>query len=229
VRIDSHVLFSAAHPPEHLAAILARNRFGGAILFAEAPIDLPHILGFVPPLEHLDAWRDHPTLCGVSISLERDTDLSPFLDPRLPVGVRMCPRDFPRLVATAIRYPTIRFAIDHLGRPPFAAGITPEWRRGMESAAGQPNVYCKISGLLAGITVNRRAALLRPFVEHALSVFGPARLMFASEWPAGLPGTTWKETLAAFTQAVGVQPVEARDQILGLTAQRFFNFGSAAG
>jgi len=58
---------------------------------------------------------------------------------------------------------------------------------------------------------------MRPFVQHALAVFGPERLMFGSEWPLRLPDVTWKESLAAFTQSIGARSLEVREQLLMLS------------
>jgi len=33
---------------------------------------------------------------------------------------------------------------------------------------------------------------------------------------------TWKATLAAFTQSIGAQPIEVREELLGGTAERFY-------
>jgi L-fuconolactonase len=46
--------------------------------------------------------------------------------------------------------------------------------------------------------------------------------MYGSDWPSYLPVGTWKEALAAFTQAIGAQPIEVRDELLGGTAIRFY-------
>jgi L-fuconolactonase len=46
--------------------------------------------------------------------------------------------------------------------------------------------------------------------------------MYGSDWPSYLPVGTWKEALAAFTQAIGAQTMEVREQLLGGTAMRFY-------
>jgi predicted TIM-barrel fold metal-dependent hydrolase len=46
--------------------------------------------------------------------------------------------------------------------------------------------------------------------------------MFGSEWPVRLPDVTWKESLAAFTQSIGAQTMEAREQLLGGAAAEFY-------
>jgi L-fuconolactonase len=227
LRIDSHVLYSQPHPPEHLQAILARNRFDGAILVGQVPhlpADYPHIAGLVVPIGCLAEYLEHPKLRGVCCSLTDGipVGLDELARRGLPLDLEMEPCHLPLVQRIAEQAPTLRIAIDHLARPPFGSGPTTEWLRGIEAAARLPNVFCKVSGLLTGQRTPWTAAPLRPFVQHVLSVFGPSRLMFGSEWPACLPAATWKETLAAFTQSIGARSIEVREQLLGGTAAGFY-------
>lgn len=227
MRIDSHVLWSQTHPPEHLQAILARNRFDGGILVgqpADAPADLAHIAGLVVPIGRLADYLAHPKLRGVCCSLADGipTGLDEVARRGLPLDVELHPERLPLIQRLAGQAPTLKIAIDHLARPRFDSGPAEEWIRGMESAARLPNVFCKISGLLTDQRTPWAAAPLLPFVRHVLAAFGPGRVMFGSEWPACLPAATWKETLAAFTQSIGAQSIEVREQLLGRTAGGFY-------
>ena len=227
MRIDSHVLYSQAHPPEHLQAILARNRFDGAILVGQLPdrsADWPHIAGLVVPIGRLAEYLNHPKLRGVccSVSDGMPAGLDELARRGIPLDLELEVAQLPLVQRIAEQWPTLRIAIDHLARPAFDAGPTAEWVRDMEAAARLPNIFCKVSGLLSEQRRTWTAALPRPFVEHVLSVFGPNRLMFGSEWPACLPAATWKETLAAFTQSIGARSIEVREQLLGGTAARFY-------
>jgi L-fuconolactonase len=67
-----------------------------------------------------------------------------------------------------------------------------------------------------------RFAEPRSYVRHALALFGPRRLMFGSDWPNALPEHSWKENLARFTQSIGAQSIEVREELLGGTAARFY-------
>ena len=92
-----------------------------------------------------------------------------------------------------------------------------------DEIARRENVFCKISGMVteadyAAWTPNQ----LRPYFDVVLEAFGPLRLMFGSDWPVCLPAGSWKEVLAAFTQAIGAQPIEAREKLLGETAAKFY-------
>ena len=70
-----------------------------------------------------------------------------------------------------------------------------------------------------------KAERLRPYVAHVMSLFGPERLMFGSDWPVCLNAGSWKEVLAMFTQAVGPLPLEIREKLLGGTAMAFYGLG----
>jgi L-fuconolactonase len=227
LRIDSHVLYSPLHPPEHLGAILARNRFDGAILvgqFPDLPADQPHIAGLVVPIGRVAEYLNHPKLRGVCCWLSGGIPegLDELARRGIPLDLEFQPGQLPLVERIAEQAPTLRIAIDHMARSPFDLGLTAEWMDGMEAAARLPNVFCKVSGLLTEQRTPWEAALLRPFVQHVLSVFAPDRVMFGSEWPACMPAATWKETLAAFTQSIGVRTIEVREQLLGGTAASFY-------
>jgi L-fuconolactonase len=46
--------------------------------------------------------------------------------------------------------------------------------------------------------------------------------MFGSDWPVCTIAGTWKEVLAALTQAIGPQTIDIREKLLGSTAARFY-------
>ena len=97
------------------------------------------------------------------------------------------------------------------------------WARDMEEAAYLPQVYCKLSGMITeAVWPSGKADQLRPYISHVMRIFGPDRLMFGSDWPVCMLAGIWKEALAAFTQAIGVQPIEIREKLLGETAQKFY-------
>jgi L-fuconolactonase len=221
LRIDSHHSFSERYPLDHLASILARNRFDGSVVVAEVippEVSLDFIRAVVVRSDsldprRLDEYQRHTKFRGVCHSLAGGIpDTLAELERRgISLDADGGLASIPRI---AERFPSLRIAIDHLGGPP--AG---EWEHDLERAAGCPQVFCKLSGL------TRLRPSPRPYVQHALAVFGPRRLMFGSDWPACLPEFTWKASLAAFTQAIGAQSIEVREELLGATAARFYGLG----
>ena len=118
------------------------------------------------------------------------------------------------------RYAELRLVINHLGRPPIANGDPDAWAERIARLARSPNVFLKVSGLLP-------VAVHKPYVAHAMRAFGAERLLFGSDWPFLLQAVdAWKKVLAAFTQALGAQPMEIRSRILGENAMDLYGIAS---
>jgi L-fuconolactonase len=232
-RIDSHQSFTAEHPPEHFGPVLKRNRFSGSVCVVdpEDPVSIAAadfiaaVVVRALPGADLDPWRRHPKFRGVlwtCAGLQSDPPPGETLD----LTVRTA--DLPAVLQLAGRAPHAPVVLDHLGGPDIAAGDFAQWAPAMERLAALPQVYCKLSGLVRLTTAPWKAAELRPYVHHALRCFGHRRLMFGSGWPDCLPEYAWKETLAAFTQALGAAPIPVREELLGGTAARFYRIPEPA-
>jgi L-fuconolactonase len=82
------------------------------------------------------------------------------------------------------RCPDVLFVLDHLGKPRITAEDFTPWAAALTRLAERPNVRCKLSGLMSEAPAHRRTtSALRPWLEHALTAFGPRRCMFGSDWP----------------------------------------------
>lgn len=99
----------------------------------------------------------------------------------------------------------LRIVVDHLGKPPFGGEDWDRWRATLAAVAARPNTVAKVSGLqVPGRPFT--PAEVRPAWEAALELFGPARLMWGSDWPltvlTGGYGTAW-ETMSALIAELG--------------------------
>ena len=99
------------------------------------------------------------------------------------------------------RIPHGRFVVDHIAKPNIASR-SPErraddpWFDGMAALAAEPNVTCKLSGMVTEAdwrdwTVDD----LLPYARHVLSVFGPDRTMFGSDWPVCTLAATYGQVV----------------------------------
>jgi predicted TIM-barrel fold metal-dependent hydrolase len=86
--------------------------------------------------------------------------------------------------------PRTSFILDHVGKPPVASGRMDPWRQELAWLASFPNVVCKLSGLATEAAPGWHVADVRPYLEHALTTFGPQRCMIASDWPVATLQTT---------------------------------------
>jgi L-fuconolactonase len=90
----------------------------------------------------------------------------------------------PAAARAAAALPDVRFVLDHLGKPPIRSGGFEPWRAAVADLAARPNVAAKLSGLVTEADwEDWKPQDLRPYVEQALELFGPDRLMFGSDWP----------------------------------------------
>jgi L-fuconolactonase len=137
--------------------------------------------------------------------------------------VAVLPRHLEHVATLAERHPNLRLVIDHLAKPPIMDRGWEPWSGLLERAAAYPNVYAKISGLnTAADPASWTAADLQPYVDRALELFGPDRLMYGGDWPvailAGDYAQVWRETNAVLSALTEVE----RARILGGTATEFY-------
>ena len=85
--------------------------------------------------------------------------------------------------------PGLRIILDHLagvlvdGKAPPA-----DWVEQMRALVRRPNIYCKLSGLVEGTSRSTGSApcdveFYRPVLDAMRGMFGPERLIYASNWP----------------------------------------------
>jgi L-fuconolactonase len=117
----------------------------------------------------------------------------------------------------AVAVPELTFVLDHLGKPPIASGRTEPWAQDLRGLAALPNTSAKLSGLVTEADWHRwQVADLRPCAEIALDAFGPARLMFGSDWPVCTLAASYGDVLAAARDlTAGLSPAERKAVFCG--------------
>ena len=119
----------------------------------------------------------------------------------------------------AAAVPDLRFVLDHLGKPPIASGRTGTWAADLRGLAARPNTSAKLSGLVTEADWHHwKVADLRPYAEIALDAFGPARIMFGSDWPVSTLAATYFDVLAAARDLTGELSPAEREAVFSGTA-----------
>jgi L-fuconolactonase len=136
------------------------------------------------------------------------------------------PEQFDAAVEVVRAHPGLTFVVDHLGKPPIVSGPLEPWEAGLRRLAYEPNVACKLSGL---VTVADRDTWtvddLRPYVDVALDAFGPSRMMFGSDWPVCLLAAPYAAVVGAVDALLAdLSPGEQHDIWAG-TARRVYSIG----
>ncbi len=228
---DGSVVVQAAHTDaegDWLLGLAAREeRILGVVAWADLTS---------PQLGHrLDHLQKQPKFCGIRHIVHDEPDVNWLLRPAVLDGLRelarrgipydllLKPPHIPVAIETMERVPNLHCVIDHIAKPYIAKGEIEPWLSSLRTLAAIPTMHVKLSGMITEAQVpGWKPADLAPYVQHVLELFGPSRCMFGSDWPVCLLAGTWKEVLAAFTQACGPRSQEERSHLLGDTAQRFY-------
>jgi len=227
----------AADPGHHLAearriqALADRDPRIGAIV-AHAPVERGAAVE-----ADLDALQALPALRGIRRLIQDEPDPSFCLAADFVEGVRrvgarglvfeLCLRAGRGQLGPATelvrRCPDTRFVLDHLGKPPVAAGGFDPWRAELAELARWPNVVCKLSGLITEADPARWSREeLRPYLEHALECFGPERVMYGSDWPVSARTHLYTTWVAILDEVLAGLDPAARERVWRGTARAVY-------
>ena len=101
------------------------------------------------------------------------------------------------------------------------AGLA-EWRAAVRDLAACDNVVAKLSGLLTEAGPGWRVADIRPYVDTALELFGPHRLMAGSDWPVCDLVASYAEAWTALDACLAELSTAERTAVLAGTAIRTY-------
>ena len=185
----------------------------------EALARKPKLVGLRPMLQDLDddAWILRP-------------GIAPALEAMEAGGLRfdalVTPRHLPHLDRLLAARPALKVVIDHGAKPDIAGGAVDDWAVQIRAIAADTGAYCKLSGLVTEARPDWTEGDLRPVVEVLLDAFGPARLMWGSDWPVVNEAggyAAWHSAAWALTEAC---TADERDLIFGGAAQAFYGIAA---
>ncbi len=180
---------------------------------------MPHVVGVRRLLQDLPP--------GFALESQFVTGLELLGQVGLPFDVCVRATQLPEVLELVRRVPTVDFVLDHLGKPRVGRAdggrCDDGWRDDLTSLAQQPNVVCKLSGLTTETGGEPWSTeLVRPYLDHAIDAFGPARCLFGSDWPVLTTAGTYQGWLNAVLDALlGCTDVEV-GQVMSGTAQSVY-------
>jgi L-fuconolactonase len=220
-----------------------------ALLEAKAIVELSEtdslIKGIVPwaPLEDGDCVRTYldelvtlgEKIKGVRRITQAETDPAFCLQPGFIKGAQVLPEygltcdlccnytQLPHTVELVRQCPETTFINDHIAKPDIRGGQLDPWREQMAALADLPNVYCKVSGVVTEADLeNWTLDDIRPFVMHALEVFGEDRVVFGGDWPVVLSASSWQRWVDALDELTADFAAGAKRKIWAENARRFY-------
>jgi L-fuconolactonase len=140
------------------------------------------------------------------------------------------PKQLPAAIELVSKFPEQRFVVDHLAKPEVKAGGSASWATDIRSIAANPNVYCKLSGLVTEADWRRwKPADFESYLDVVFEAFGPERLMFGSDWPVCLLAGSYRQVKGLIEGYVGRHAAKEKEGIFGANAMRFYGLKSSLG
>ncbi|WP_285136103.1 amidohydrolase family protein [Microbacterium sp. lyk4-40-TSB-66] len=185
----------------------------------------------------LASWEGDPLLVGVRTLIHNQPDPDWLLRPEVNASlglleerdlpfdvVAVLPRHVEIIPLVAERHPRLRMVIDHLAKPPIGVGDGAQWSRLMSAAARSENVFAKVSGLYSAADDSSAwtTEQIRPFLDRALEMFGPARLMYGGDWPISVLSGGYTRVWRGLQPLFDELDPDARERVLGRTAAEFY-------
>lgn len=245
--IDAVVLVQSADTVEDTLAMFDQadanpGRVAGVV--AWVPLALPDVAARL-----LDDWSAR-SVVGVRHLVHTEADPRWLLRPDVDDGLALlaergltfdvCAETVELLELVPVlaeRHPRLRIVVDHLAKPPIAAGRDggagapwQAWARALRAAARAPSVHVKLSGLNTAAGPGWSADVFQPYVDVALDSFGPDRTLIGSDWPFARLAADSLEQVWSATAATtaGLTPAE-RARVLGGTAREVYRLDCGAG
>ena len=120
-----------------------------------------------------------------------------------------------------------RFVLDHGGKPDIRGHGLAAWSADLAVLARHRNVACKLSGLVTEADpATWTVSALEPYVRTILDAFGPRRVLFGSDWPVCLLGTSHRRWLDAVRQWIAGYSTAEQAAVLGGNALTWYRLES---
>lgn len=181
------------------------------------------VVGWIPLMEPseaeraINAFKKNPFFKGVRHLIHDEPDenwlgreevvesLGLLAEAGIPydvVGVKLS--HLQNAIRVGEQIPSLKLVLDHLNQPPMNGREDREWRSLMKVAAGNKNIYAKLSGLgtACGKPFGWTAADIEPAIAFVLEHFGPGHCLCGGDWPVSLLAGSYSHTWQTYTEVL---------------------------
>lgn len=129
----------------------------------------------------------------------------------------------PSAIAFTEKFPDQHFMLDHIAKPDIRNRQWKKWREDIRELARNPNMYCKISGMITEASWTEWTYDdLAPYLETVGEYFGMDRLCFGSDWPVSLVAGGYSEVLQVVRKFLLQVGEDEKQKVLAVNTERFY-------
>ena len=101
------------------------------------------------------------------------------------------------------------------------------WRQNIKELAAEPNVYCKLSGMVTEADLqNWQEEDFEPYMDAVINAFGISRVMFGSDWPVCLLAAEYSQVRSIVENYIQRFNSNEQNKLMGLNAIEFYGLNN---
>lgn len=132
------------------------------------------------------------------------------------------PRHLQNLLRLIDRHPDLRLLVDHGAKPQIRDGAYKGWAAAMTRIARDTTALVKLSGLVTEAGPDWTLDGLQPYADLLLQEFGPARMVWGSDWPVVRLAAEYDLWFDAASELTAHLPAADKARIFGGNAAAFY-------
>lgn len=133
-------------------------------------------------------------------------------------------RQLPAAIELVKAFPQQKFVLDHLAKPKFSKGLNKEWQTQIAALAENPNVFCKLSGMVTETDDFKwKKSDFTPYLDVIFTSFGTDRVMYGSDWPVCLLAADYGAQLNILQEYIANFSESEQSKVMGKNAISFYN------
>jgi L-fuconolactonase len=175
-------------------------------------------------IKNLDELKAYPAIKGIRHILQSEPDDIFYNEPfrngiaalkeyGYTFDLLIKPEQLKPAIDLITAFPNQIFILDHAAKPNIKNKEIDTWKAGIYKLAQNPNVYCKLSGLITEAEWKSWSpGDFYPYFDVIFNAFGVTRLLYGSDWPVILLSgiyVQWKSMLEKYMEHFNDEDKEA--------------------
>ena len=141
----------------------------------------------------------------------------------LTYDLLLFPKHLPAAYELVSRFPAQPFVLDHLAKPLIKDGIREPWATDLRRLAENPNVYCKVSGMVTEADWHAwQPTDFQPYLDIVFEAFGSERVMLGSDWPVCTVAGSYADIVSIIVDYIQQFSADEQAGVLGRNTIKFY-------